>query len=210
MIKIYYKNRLISLSLDEKTGQKAGIHAVNISEISDIKVKINRFINNNKIKHLNIYGTDPKRSLEFVKNAYKLILAGGGLVKNENSLYLFIYRRKKWDLPKGKAEKNEIPKTCAVREVSEECNVDQQKLEVKQKLGITYHMYKHKGTTVLKENHWFNMIYKGENDTIRPQLEEDIELCRWVDETEIPELMQNTFPSIYDIIKKQILYNKEM
>ena len=34
--------------------------------------------------------------------------AAGGLVKHANGSYLFIYRNDKWDLPKGKIEKNEV------------------------------------------------------------------------------------------------------
>jgi hypothetical protein len=137
MIKIYYKKRFISLSFDQKTNQNAESQSVNITDISDIKIKINRFVANNNIKHLNIYGTEPKRSLAFVKNAHDLIIAGGGVVKNKDGLYLFIYRHKRWDLPKGKAEKNECPETCALREVSEECNIDTDKLKMHDKVGIT-------------------------------------------------------------------------
>ena len=57
-----------------------------------------------------------------------LIEAAGGLVKNENGDYLFIYRNDKWDLPKGKIEKDEKTKVAAVREVEEECGIAVSKL----------------------------------------------------------------------------------
>ncbi|MGC9332370.1 MAG: NUDIX hydrolase [Bacteroidales bacterium] len=205
MIKIYYKKRFISLSFDQKASQIAETQSVNISDISDIKVKINRFITNKEIKHLNIYGTDPKRSLAFVKNAYDLIITGGGVVKSKDGRYLFIYRRKRWDLPKGKSEKNECPETCALREVSEECNIDTDKLKIHDKLGITYHLYKQISRTILKENHWFLMTYFGDKNSLKPQAEEDIEMCRWVNKTDIPDLMKKTYPSIRDIVEKHIM-----
>ena len=61
---------------------------------------------------------------------YSLIEASGGVVLNEENKLLWIYRLGKWDLPKGKLEKNESFKVAAIREVEEECNV-QAKLEFK-------------------------------------------------------------------------------
>ena len=42
-----------------------------------------------------------KYVLKHVKKMFKIIKAGGGVVKNNNDQILFIYRLKKWDLPKG-------------------------------------------------------------------------------------------------------------
>ncbi|MFO7843868.1 MAG: NUDIX domain-containing protein, partial [Bacteroidales bacterium] len=61
--------------------------------------------------------------LEKVKSVFPLIEAAGGMVKSNEGLFLFIFRRKKWDLPKGKLEPGENYKSCALREVSEECNL---------------------------------------------------------------------------------------
>lgn len=58
-----------------------------------------------------------------LKNKIKLIKAAGGLVKNGDGDYLFIYRLGKWDLPKGKVEDNEKMREAAVREVEEECGI---------------------------------------------------------------------------------------
>ena len=44
---------------------------------------------------------------------FTLILAAGGLVTNENNEILLIFRRGKWDLPKGKLEKGEKLEDCA-------------------------------------------------------------------------------------------------
>ncbi|ULT24020.1 NUDIX domain-containing protein [Sphingobacterium sp. E70] len=58
-----------------------------------------------------------------LKSKLKIIKAAGGLVKNGDGDYLFIYRLGKWDLPKGKVEDNEKMKEAAVREVEEECGI---------------------------------------------------------------------------------------
>ena len=44
------------------------------------------------------------------------------------SNYLLIYRRGKWDLPKGKLDYEESPEQAGVREVEEECGIGQLKL----------------------------------------------------------------------------------
>ena len=49
--------------------------------------------------------------------------AAGGIVQNEHREVLFIFRKGKWDLPKGKMEKAERPEVAAIREVEEECGV---------------------------------------------------------------------------------------
>jgi 8-oxo-dGTP pyrophosphatase MutT (NUDIX family) len=53
-------------------------------------------------------------------NNQQLIEAAGGLVLNERGNLLMIFRRGKWDLPKGKRDAGESIETCAVREVEEE------------------------------------------------------------------------------------------
>ena len=69
---------------------------------------------------------------------FKIIKAGGGVVKNNNDQILFIYRLKKWDLPKGKLDKGETIRDCAKREVEEETKV---KVNLKQKIISTWHTY---------------------------------------------------------------------
>ena len=51
------------------------------------------------------------------------IQAGGGLVENEKGEILFMFRRGKWDLPKGKLDPGESLENCALREVKEETGI---------------------------------------------------------------------------------------
>jgi hypothetical protein len=71
--------------------------------------------------------------LDFSDN-FKSITAAGGLVENEHQDVLMIYRRDKWDLPKGKVDEGETIPEAALREVKEECGVNQ--LTLGSKLGI--------------------------------------------------------------------------
>ena len=60
---------------------------------------------------------------ELKKAFYKkftIVVAAGGLVQNEKKEILLIFRRGKWDLPKGKLDKGEKLEVCAIREVEEE------------------------------------------------------------------------------------------
>ena len=79
---------------------------------------------------------------------------GGGVVKNKSDEILFIYRMKKWDLPKGKLDKGETIKDCAKREVEEETMVD---VECKEKITSTWHTYTRNKKYVLKKTTWFRM-----------------------------------------------------
>ena len=54
---------------------------------------------------------------------FEIVKAAGGLVLNENKELLFIFRRGKWDLPKGKLDEGETIEQCAIREVAEETGV---------------------------------------------------------------------------------------
>ncbi len=64
------------------------------------------------------------QDLEKLKKAFfklfKPVTAAGGLVENEKGEVLLIFRRGKWDLPKGKLDPGETIEQCAVREVEEE------------------------------------------------------------------------------------------
>ena len=110
-----------------------------------------------------------------------LIEAAGGLVKKEES-YLWIYRNNKWDLPKGKVEKNESVKSAAIREVVEECGLDGS-LTIVNPLYTSFHIYKEPKKKILKRTHWYLMNYLGD-DKLVPQLEEGITKVVWANKLE--------------------------
>lgn len=133
---------------------------------------------------------------------FTVIQAAGGLVMNESNEILMIFRRGKWDLPKGKLDKGEKLEECAVREVREETGL--QKIQLQSPLLITYHTY-HEGTKfVLKESHWYTMLATG-NEQLVPQTEEDIHKIKWVQQGETSNYLQNTFPSIRDVLQADAL-----
>jgi 8-oxo-dGTP pyrophosphatase MutT (NUDIX family) len=123
--------------------------------------------------------------------------AAGGIVQNEKKELLYIFRRGKWDLPKGKIEKGEFPETCAIREIEEETGVN--KLTLKRKVGDTYHVYDEFGKHYLKISHWFYFTCKG-TQVLKPQQEEDILEARWISTKEIKKPLSNTYTTIKDIL----------
>ncbi len=132
-------------------------------------------------------------------NERKVIRAGGGLLLNENTELLMIFRRGSWDLPKGKLDEGETMEACALREVEEETGVGQ--LILGDLLGITRHQYfdMYIQEEVIKETYWFAMKVSGRPALI-PQTEEDITDIRWVPLQDIPALMENSFDTIREII----------
>lgn len=126
------------------------------------------------------------------------VTAAGGVVENEKGDVLLIFRRGKWDLPKGKLDKGETIEQCALREVMEETGLAN--VELKQLITITYHTYDEFGKHILKDSHWFKMNVNGKQQ-LTPQTEEDISELKWVKKKELSNYLNNTFPSIKDVLE---------
>lgn len=126
------------------------------------------------------------------------VSAGGGIVFNENRELLFIFRRGKWDLPKGKLDKGETIEECAVREVKEETGL--KNVVITSFAGNTYHTYHEKGKFILKTSSWYLMEATG-NQQLIPQTEEDIEEMAWLPQSRWAEAFANTFPAIKLILE---------
>lgn len=140
----------------------------------------------------------PKEVFKKIKKSCVLIKAAGGLVSSAKDNFLFIYRNKKWDLPKGKVEKGEKMKEAAKREVEEECGV--KILTNDEKLCKTYHVYTLGSKVVLKKTNWYSMTVKGEPKLI-PQKEEGITKASWLDQSELEPIVANTYPSIMHVLE---------
>jgi len=132
----------------------------------------------------------------FIKN-FKFIEAAGGVVKNPNDEILTIYRLKKWDLPKGKIEKGESPEQTAVREIAEECGINEHKIV--NKICETYHTYILNGQKILKKTYWFNFIIDNVPELI-PQSIENIEKAIWLKPEESKKKLVDSYPSIRQVI----------
>lgn len=158
---------------------------------------INAFDTFTQINTLHILHNDVDVLLEHIKSGYTIIEAAGGLVRRNDGKLLAIFRRGKWDLPKGKVEKGEFYQQAALREVKEECGLSN--IEIIKKLPDTYHIYEEKETKILKRTIWYEMLLTGDEQPI-PQAEEDITEIRWFDYPTISEVMKNTYESLKEPI----------
>lgn len=138
-------------------------------------------------------------------NNHVKITAAGGLVINNNKDLLFIFRNGKWDLPKGKLEDNETISESALREVSEECGISKQ--IIISKLLMTQHTYNVENQKILKTTHWYLMDYKL-NELLIPQIEEGITKVEWIKESELTQVLENTYQSIIDVIRCWQIFDK--
>ncbi len=167
------------------------------SEIKTLEHAI-KLMDLNEVKSVIVTGDVKKMWKEF-QSYYTLIDAAGGVVRNTENKLLFIFRLGKWDLPKGKMDEGETLEQTAIREVEEECGIS--KLKITGKILTTYHTYTLKGKNILKSSHWFAMTTK-DNSPLIIQTEEHITDARWVKHKEIPELLNEAYPSIAEVMKE--------
>lgn len=140
---------------------------------------------------------DPGQLFEKFSEYFVLIEAAGGLVKNQKGELLVIYRWQKWDLPKGKTDKGEKPQKAAIREVTEECGLN--KLHITGSLPHTFHAYPlGNDKWALKKTYWYNMVSNDSSPPI-PQLEEGIEKTCWIRPSQLPMILENTYPSLKEL-----------
>lgn len=196
MYSIYFNNRKLSVCpLKENTNYNS--NAVVYYNSNDLNTKqLPEFMESNQKINLLVLPVEENKIdcvFEKICSEFNQINAGGGLVRNSAGEYLLIFRNGKWDLPKGKQEAGEDIKVTAVREVEEECGIDS--LELGNLLCVTHHTYRMNGEFMLKHTFWYNMEYKGDA-SLKPQTEENIEMCKWVKGEEIAELVKDTYPSI--------------
>lgn len=133
---------------------------------------------------------------EFFKK-FTVVTAAGGLVLNEKDEALLIFRRGKWDLPKGKLDAGETIEDCAVREVMEETGLE--KVKIERPLLVTYHTYHEGSKFIMKDSHWYLMRAEN-NQNLQPQIEEDILETKWVKRNNLKTFKDNAFPSVVDVL----------
>lgn len=173
------------------------IYDSTINTIVDLLKKMtkNKF---KKIYSITITLKNFKHVVKDVKKMFKIIKAGGGIVENSKKEILFIYRMKKWDLPKGKLDKGETIKECAIREVEEETKV---KVECREKIISTWHTYTRNKKFILKKTTWFKMKCIDDSK-MKPQKKEKIEKVEWMKGSSIEDILLNSYKTLNHVMKK--------
>ena len=201
-IKIYFNDKPLFLCDDVDVTLQPYVHhddSVFIDELNlhTVKSMIHEMQENEV--HAGVFF---HKDLEELKAAFfkkfTLVKAAGGFVLNEKDETLFMFRRGKWDLPKGKLDKGENPVQCAVRESEEETGL--KNIELLSHLITTYHTYHEGSRYMLKETDWFSMRVSGVQKLI-PQSEEQITKLEWVSEKNLDKYLSNSYPSVEDVLK---------
>ncbi len=158
-----------------------------------------------KVKMLFLYHSKEEKLWYYFFNMFKLIEAAGGLVRNLNTnQYLFIFRNKKWDLPKGRINKNEDVKNAAIREVEEETGVEN--LSIIKPLNTTFHIFKKNRKYRLKKTFWYLMTTDYDKE-LTPETREGIEKAIWINKDSIPSLKNKMYRNINLVISSYFDFN---
>lgn len=192
--KIYFNSNFVILT-DVKYTNLLN-HCIECTTKSDVLHAIS-IMQEGEGQNLYLYNQSFIDICNIVESCFVYIEAAGGVVQNEYSETLFIYRNDMWDLPKGKLDAGESPEQAAIREVQEETGIAM--LDLKQYLCSTWHTYEHKKGTVLKQTYWYRMCSTQKQELI-PQIEEGIREVTWVARNKFPTILSKTYPSIIDVI----------
>jgi 8-oxo-dGTP pyrophosphatase MutT (NUDIX family) len=189
MYQVFYKKKIILLTdvFKEEKDFKS-------FPIKDVKLKkVIKLLNKKNINSVHLFHKNKDKLLKYFFKLIPTVIAAGGKITNSKSETLFIYRNDKWDLPKGKAEKNEQLPQTALREVKEETGIKE--VSINKPLDITYHIFRRNNEYRLKVTYWFDMFsdYEG---IFFPQLDEGITDVKWVKKADLEEVKINSYPNI--------------
>ena len=186
--KVYIFDKAITITdnLNESSQNVYAFSSVNLDEIIS-KLQADT------LSEVFLYHPRLDEAWQTFKKHFDVIEAAGGIVENDEHKYLFIYRNGKWDLPKGKMEAGEQPAETAIREVKEECGI--QNIEIDHFLLDTYHLFNDNNKKRLKITHWFKMN-EQEKSALIPQTEEGIERVEWIDVTDTTFPLENSYENI--------------
>lgn len=198
MYKVFVNDKPLFLTNQIQKETDFQLFLLDSVDIKELIIKIFK----NKVDKAFLYHPDEKEILKKLKAKIPVEKAGGGLVYNDKNEVLFIYRNKKWDLPKGGIEKGEEIEDTALREVEEETGV--KNLKITRKLTKTYHIFKRNGRYKLKITHWFEMktSFSGK---MTGQLEEGIEKVEWVKPENIASCLTNSYENIKLLFEKETI-----
>ena len=190
MFVIYFTDcalRFVALGTPVATG-----HTISENELTRAKV-INFFQSCNT---LTVLCNDCQAAFERFASEFVYVEAAGGVVDNGRGEVLMIFRRGRWDLPKGHIDAGEDALSAAIRETAEETGVE--RLKFVADLGNTLHAYNVYGEWELKRTYWF--AFSSEGGRTIAQAEEDIEQAVWCDNEVIDRNLESSYPTIREVI----------
>ncbi|GMT45898.1 MAG: hypothetical protein IEMM0006_1730 [bacterium] len=193
MYSIYYLDNVLVIAEDKE--KYPGYEFVFAEDKKALCSFAGAWIDNENRLDTVVYGYNVEKMFRHLKKHFNYVEAAGGIVRNSENKLLFIRRWNVWDLPKGKANKNETIEACALRETEEETGVSG--LQITESLPSSFHFYFYKEKLFLKKTYWFLMDtqYAG---ALKPQLEEDITEVRWLNSAQCRNAFRETYRSLRD------------
>ncbi|RBL89219.1 NUDIX hydrolase [Chitinophaga flava] len=198
-ITIYLNERPLIISENENN-IPGGINGAKVYQNPDTEKieKILEKMESGKTEAAVFITEDVKQLFKRVSLHFTVLVAAGGLITNPSGEVLMMFRRGKWDLPKGKQDPGEDLETCAIREVAEETGLHTISLE--HKITETFHYYPMKAKKVLKHTYWYRMQFTGTELTV-PQIEEDIQDIEWVKPQNLEKFLKYSYENIREVFK---------
>jgi 8-oxo-dGTP pyrophosphatase MutT (NUDIX family) len=193
-------DRIIDARLD---GLKLGMLKGHLLVLNATPVTIEKLVNllNNyemaDLSSITLVAAEKKAVEEKFKSMFRIVRAAGGVVFKEDKM-LLIFRRGKWDLPKGKLDGDEQSRVAALREVEEETGVV---ATLENRICTTWHTYTLNGNRILKKTKWYHMTCV-DDAKMAPQTDEDIEKLEWMDQKQAALALTNSFSSIRYVIEE--------
>jgi 8-oxo-dGTP pyrophosphatase MutT (NUDIX family) len=199
----FYSHKLViaGLTYVEAAGSEASFKSAETKE--QLRKIVEQFLNHSGdmvilTRHVN-------RMWKNFRSMFHEVPAAGGVVRSEAG-FLFIYRRGRWDLPKGKAEAGESYASAALRETQEETGL--KGLQITSGLPSTWHIYRdpfNDGNSryILKETRWYLMQGSARQELL-PEAGEDIEIARWFRADALDEVLSNTYASLAEMVRGMV------
>jgi len=202
MYKVFFNDRLLIIADNSEEEILNNDDAkVSVNDPGLLQPYVRQFLTGHN--NLVIISGDKEMLWHMFQQLFLSVPAAGGVVKSSDG-YLFILRKGKWDLPKGKIDEGETPEEAAIREVKEETGLQQ--VKIIRPLPSTWHIYFSPfgppgSRLVLKETKWFQMEATPEQVPV-PEIEEDIQEIRWFKSRQLIPVLSNTYENLKELIAR--------
>lgn len=197
MYKVFFKESCFLLT-DDQNLLKENTEQLSHKDFNTTKAFILKLIHSGEKFNAVLYDEDLEELFSIFKSCFLYVKAAGGVVCQDNRI-LLIKRLGVYDLPKGHLEAGETIEQGAMREVKEECGLEQ--VEITAHLTNTLHIYCRNENWYLKKTYWYAMTCSP-HPTLIPQTEEDIEEVFWLATDQKDKIMTNTYPSLSEVFEK--------
>jgi len=200
MYKVFFNNKFVLLTEEFEISLFSDrMLYIQYSDFDELHFTMDLLERSDHLDAIMISHADTDELWADFRSCFQEVLAAGGVVENQNGDILLIHRNGMWDLPKGKLEGSEKPEEGAIREVQEECGIEN--IELGNHIADTFHTYHLGGFRILKQTFWYSM--HSEDNNFTPQQEEGIDQVKWVPLKELNWSEYKTYPSIEHVINRR-------